>query len=186
MLQRSDWFALLLGVFVLGAGAYLSTYSGDVIRGVGIALMGVALWGLLIWFLWEKRPRLVGTILIIGGALFAILSVASFVGWFFLPPTKPTGIEQSSQPQRDSDTIYQRNIPVGFVIGANEILPQSIVTFDELYNVGKLDQGQPFDYKNHVLVIQKNDGLTLMGMSKNGTFTQDILPNVICKIIGNR
>jgi len=180
MLQRSDWFALLLGAFVIGAGAYLSTYPVDVIRGVGIALMVVALWGLLIWFLWEKRPKLVGTILFIGGVVFAVLSLTSFVGWFFLPPTKPIGIEQSSL---DPDTIYQRDIPVGSVVGANELPSRSLVFFDELNNVEKLDQSQPFRYRNHVLVIQKSDGLTLMGMSRNGTFTKNILPNVVCKII---
>jgi hypothetical protein len=86
-------------------------------------------------------------------------------------------------PQHDPDTIYQRNSPVGSVVGVNVMPSQSAVFFNELNGVGDLDQSKPFEYRNYTLVIQKSDGLTLMGMSRSGSFKQNILPNVLCKIL---
>jgi hypothetical protein len=87
-MQRSDWFAVLVAVFVLGAGAYLSTYSAEVIRAVGIALMAASLWGLIIWFLWEWRRKAVPSILLAAGITFALLAAGSFAGWVFLSKLK--------------------------------------------------------------------------------------------------
>jgi hypothetical protein len=84
-MQRPDWFAVLVAALVLGAGAYLSTFSADVIRCVGIALMAVSLWGLIIWFLWERRRKAVPTVLLFGGIAFAVLAAVSLGAWFFWP-----------------------------------------------------------------------------------------------------
>jgi hypothetical protein len=90
-MQRSDWFAVLVAAFVLGAGAYLSTFPAEVIRAAGIALMVASLWGLIVWFLWERRPRAVPIILLYGGICFAVLAIISLAGWYFWPlsPAQP-------------------------------------------------------------------------------------------------
>jgi hypothetical protein len=54
MPKRSDVFAVLIAIFVLGAGAYLSTFPTEIIREFGLLLMGGSLIGLVIWFAWEK------------------------------------------------------------------------------------------------------------------------------------
>jgi hypothetical protein len=84
-MQRSDLFATLVAAFVLGAGAYLSTYPIEVIRVVGIVLMAASLWGLIVWFLWERRPKAVPAILLYSGITFAVLSAVSLGIWYFLP-----------------------------------------------------------------------------------------------------
>jgi hypothetical protein len=50
-MQRSDCFAVLVAAFVLGAGAYLSTYPLEIIRIVGLVLMAGSIVGLLVWFM---------------------------------------------------------------------------------------------------------------------------------------
>jgi hypothetical protein len=57
MLQRSDWFAVIVAVFLLGAGAYMSTFPAEVIRALGILLMGAAAIGLIVWFALDRRAR---------------------------------------------------------------------------------------------------------------------------------
>jgi hypothetical protein len=82
-MQRSDWFAVLVAIFVLGAGAYLSTFSAEIISKIGLILMVLAVIGLVIWFASENRwPKMNiwgPWILIIGGPILGLL-------WLFLPP----------------------------------------------------------------------------------------------------
>jgi hypothetical protein len=56
-MQRSDAFAVLVAVFVLGAGAYLSTFSAEVIRWAGLVSMAGAIIGLIIWFAWGRTSQ---------------------------------------------------------------------------------------------------------------------------------
>ena len=54
-MQRSDWFAVLFGAFILGAGAYLSTFSTVAIRWTGGGLVTASIIGLLIWWFWVRQ-----------------------------------------------------------------------------------------------------------------------------------
>jgi len=103
MLKRSDVFAVLVAAFVLGAGAYLSTYSTDVIRGVGIVLMAAALWGLIVWFLWERKLKSMPIILLFGSIAFAILAAGSLAAWYFLPTPKPPDISAEFESMYAND-----------------------------------------------------------------------------------
>lgn len=74
---RSDWFAVLVAIFVLGAGAYLSTFPTETIRGAGLSLMVGAIGGLAIWFSIEYGSRKLNFwgawALIVGGPVIGLL-----------------------------------------------------------------------------------------------------------------
>lgn len=76
-MQRSDWFAVFVSVFVLGAGAFLSTYPTEIIRETGIVLMAGALIGLAMWFsrgsVRRKMISLLPWALIIGGPIVGVV-----------------------------------------------------------------------------------------------------------------
>lgn len=89
-MQRSDVFAVLVAAFVLGAGAYLSTYSAEVIRWVGLALMAGAIIGLAVWFAWGRMSQATWTAdgkvsggktrIALGIALLCVLLGGGYVG----------------------------------------------------------------------------------------------------------
>lgn len=76
-MQRQDWFAVLIGVFILGAGAYLSTFPVEIIRLTGLFLMAAGVVGLLIWFGKGHSPPVLTIwgpwVLIIGGPILGAL-----------------------------------------------------------------------------------------------------------------
>jgi len=52
--RRVDIFAVLLALFILGLGAYLSTFPVEIVRLIGLLLMGASIVGLVIWFSWGR------------------------------------------------------------------------------------------------------------------------------------
>jgi hypothetical protein len=74
-MRREEIFAVLLALLCLGAGAYLSTFPTDVIRGLGIALMLGATIGLVIWFVWERKIRMNSALLISVGSIGLLVSL---------------------------------------------------------------------------------------------------------------
>jgi hypothetical protein len=85
MLNRSEWFAVLIALLVLGAGAFLSTYPTEVIRGVGFALIAIAIWGLIIWFMWERSHATAPALFLISVIVFAAPIILRFGAWYFWP-----------------------------------------------------------------------------------------------------
>jgi hypothetical protein len=89
-MQRSDAFAVLVAIFVLGAGAYLSTFSAEVIRWAGLVLMAGAIIGLIIWFAWGRTSQATWTAdgkvaggktrIALGAALLCVLLGGGYVG----------------------------------------------------------------------------------------------------------
>ena len=59
-MERSDWFAVLVSVFIFGAGSYLSTFAVEVIRTIGLSSMVCSAIGLILWFRFfhSKTPQL--------------------------------------------------------------------------------------------------------------------------------
>lgn len=58
--RRIDTFAVLLAIFILGLGAYLSTFPAEIVRLIGILLMGASIVGLFIWFSWGHVGKVAG------------------------------------------------------------------------------------------------------------------------------
>lgn len=75
-MQRSDWFALLVGLFFLGAGAVLSTFPAQTIQAIGFIVMAAASGGVIIWFAVEHGGKKLNEwgpwVLIIGVPLIGI------------------------------------------------------------------------------------------------------------------
>jgi hypothetical protein len=118
-MQRSDWFAVLVAVFMLGAGAVLNTFSSE--RLAGMALMAAAVVGLIIWFAWGhltpatwtadgKVSR--GRIRAVGGVVvLCVLISASYVAshWptdFLRSPSPST--QTTSAPTEPTGPIMSR------------------------------------------------------------------------------
>ena len=105
-MQRSDWLAVLLALFGLGAGAYLNTFPAEIIRGIGLILMAAAIFGIIIWFAIERGNKIVNTfgpwILIIGGPIAGAI-------WLYLTVPSVFGIEPkrttSDQPSHVAQTL---------------------------------------------------------------------------------
>jgi hypothetical protein len=118
-MQRSDAFAVLVAVFVLGAGAYLSTFSAEVIRWAGLVLMAGAIIGLIIWFAWGRTSQATWTAdgkvsggktrIALGIVLLCLLLGSGYVGshWptAFLRAQTPS---DSNAPPESSGPIMSR------------------------------------------------------------------------------
>ena len=50
VMDRPDWFTAIATLLALGGGAYMSTFTRNVIRSFGISLMALGIAGLIFWF----------------------------------------------------------------------------------------------------------------------------------------
>lgn len=103
-MQRSDYFAIIITILALGAGAYLSTLSTDIVRWFGTALIVLALGGLIIWLLSEgKRPALGPITLMIMGAITVVVGLL----WHYVENYKLVTSQTTlnvSQPGKGGDS----------------------------------------------------------------------------------
>jgi hypothetical protein len=153
-MQRSDWFAILVGIFILGAGAYLSTFPTEIIRVAGIVLMAGAILGLAAWFAWEYGWRA-----IIkwrhGWILPLLLCLVFGIAWHFWPAKQADeprhlNLEQK-RTLRDafrligSDNAHNMGIVVATAIGNDECMGYAKDFYDALIAAGII-AGSPTDY----------------------------------------
>ena len=82
--------------------------------------------------------------------------------------------------------LHRNGFLHALVVGAAEMPARSAVILVEINGAANLDQKAPFEYHQYVLKIEKSDGMTILGQSRNGSFASFIISNVQCKIIGNR
>src|ERR1700730_11334783 len=111
-MHRSDWFAVSVVVFILGAGAVLSTFSTAIVRLAGMALMAAALLGLIIWFAWGRTSQATWTAdgnvhggktrVALGVVLLCVLLGIGYVGshWptTFLKTQSPVNADTPPEP----------------------------------------------------------------------------------------
>jgi hypothetical protein len=106
-MQRSDYFAVFLAIFGLGAGAILSTFPAETIRGIGLILMAAAIVGIIIWFAVEHRSRTVNAwgpwILIIGGSVIGAL-------WLYLATPQLFGNDAKRLGNQDQLQNYNSRV----------------------------------------------------------------------------
>jgi hypothetical protein len=108
-------------------------------------------------------------------------------------PENPKPPATPAAPQRNPNGLYQLGDRVGTAVGANIMLGVGRVSFEELYGVNELNDQQVFEFQDYVLKFISADGknslraaMTLIGISKSGGMQQNIVPNVLCEIVGKR
>jgi hypothetical protein len=133
--RRIDVFAVLLAIFILGLGAYLSTFSAEIVRIIGLSLMAVSIIGLAVWFFgwrvqtlispatWTPEGRIengklraaVGALLLCG-LVAAGYAASKWEEWSAAsiiqePPHQPVPMPPSSLASRSDKFIFACDIP---------------------------------------------------------------------------
>jgi len=81
---RNNTLAVIIAIIVLAVGAYLSTFTTEVVRAVAVTLFVVAGYGLFLWFLWPRRSKQMAFYLLLAAFTFGGIGLASFAGWIFV------------------------------------------------------------------------------------------------------
>jgi hypothetical protein len=91
---RNNVLAIIVAVIVLAVGAYLNTFTAEVVRAVAVTLFVVAVYGLILWFLWPYRSKKVATGLLVLAFVFAGLSASSLFGWWRMAAMTSSSVKQ--------------------------------------------------------------------------------------------
>src|SRR5258708_10610397 len=121
-MQRPDVFAALLAVLGLGAGAYLSTFPAQFIRGCGVLLMATAAFGLLLWFAWDHRKPAIASYFLMAGAIFAALSILSVIGWLVLRMSVGVPAADTTPAKPEQELTIQLLWRTDFTVGSYKML----------------------------------------------------------------
>lgn len=112
--RRIDIFAVLLAVFILGLGAYLSTYPVDTERLTGSLIMAASIIALIIWFSWGHLTPATWTEsgAIRNGRIRALIGIAllcSLLGGGYVASSWPAGV---TLPWRPSSQVPAPRAPL--------------------------------------------------------------------------
>lgn len=172
-LEKSDWFAAIIGVLSLGSGALMATLGRRIMRIGGGALMAVGLVGLVFWFGYYRNVEAQQGPVIQKNERAPNFNVPGNQNQFNIYPPP--------QQRSESNEIIQAGVVVGKAFGGRR-LPNDATKFEfvEITNCAQFNTAQPFTYNGirMLFVSEKNSAVIVVGRT-DGPIRFGVLAQVL-------
>jgi energy-coupling factor transporter transmembrane protein EcfT len=174
LLEKSDWFTLIVTGLALGIGLYMSTYHKTLIRGSGIALILVSAGALAFWFGYYRN----GTADAQGGINLCNNSPGS---------TNSNSCNNNTiiSPPHEKDSFYQGDKKVGHA-NPPTVTPDGKATFNSgAAFTAFLDPKVPLEYGDN-LILQCPDAPMAPNPHMNAAQIGIAMTQLDCIVVGRK
>lgn len=181
IVEKGDWFAVVLAVLFCGVGLFLQSFSQRFARYAGLALIACGVIGATGWFGYFRTGADAQLPPSVNGNGNCI-NVGPSQG----PQTNNCPTIIHPPPPHADNVLYQDERAVADFVSPTVNEATKTVTFSTVWNSESLDYQRPVCFRHYLLKITAADlaGRTLFGMAPNGQPGRNITPGMTGTIIG--